>query len=218
VAILAAVTMVYGNLAAATQTNIKRMLAYSSIAHAGYLLVGVAALSTADAEARQGAVSGIMFYLLAYTVSNVLAFGSLAAMGSYGKESVSYEDLAGIGRRHPLLATAMMLGVLSLMGFPPTAGFLGKWYVFSAVLAGGDELLWLVILAVVTSVVGAYYYLRVIVVMFMEEPKAGAPVAVPMRSGLVIVALVIAGYFVLKMGITPTRYIDLALAAAGKLG
>jgi NADH-quinone oxidoreductase subunit N len=216
--ILAAITMIYGNLAAATQSSIKRMLAYSSIAHAGYLLVGVAALSTQDAEARQAALSSLMYYLLAYTVSNVLVFGALAAMGSYGKESVSYEDLAGIGRRHPMLALAMIIGVLSLMGFPPTAGFLGKWYVFSAALAGGDELLWLVILAVVTSVVGAYYYLRVIVTMFMEEPAEGAPVAVPMRSGYVVLALVVAGYFVLKMGITPTRYIDLALAAAAKLG
>jgi NADH-quinone oxidoreductase subunit N len=104
------------------------------------------------------------------------------------------------------------------MGFPPTAGFLGKWYVFSAAIAAGDDLLWLVILGVLTSVVGAYYYLRVIVYMFMKAPEPGAPIAVPMRSGYVALALVLSGYFVLKMGVTPARYIDMALAAAGKMG
>jgi NADH-quinone oxidoreductase subunit N len=215
---LAAVTMVYGNIAAAMQSSIKRMLAYSSIAHAGYILVGVVTLSSTDPQVRQTAVSGVLFYLLAYTVSNVLAFGSLIAMGSYGKEAVSYEDLAGVGRRHPLAALPFIVGVLSLMGFPPTAGFLGKWYVFSAAVSAGDSLLWLVILGVLTSVVGAYYYLRVIVFMFMQSPEPGAPIAVPMRSGYVALALVLSGYFVLKMGVTPSAYIDLALAAAGKVG
>ncbi|HET6337876.1 MAG TPA: NADH-quinone oxidoreductase subunit N [Polyangiales bacterium] len=215
---LAAVTMVYGNVAAAMQTSVKRMLAYSSIAHAGYILVGVVTLSSPDPTVRQTAVSGVLFYLLAYTVSNVLAFGSLIAMGSYGKEAVSYEDLAGVGRRHPLVALPFIVGALSLMGFPPTAGFLGKWYVFSAAVSAGDQLLWLVILGVLTSVIGAYYYVRVIVFMFMKAPEPGAPIAVPMRSGYVTLALVLSGYFVLKMGVTPANYIDMALAAAGKVG
>ncbi|MET0384651.1 MAG: NADH-quinone oxidoreductase subunit N [Polyangiales bacterium] len=214
---LAAVTLVYGNFAASQQANVKRMLAYSSIAHAGYLLIGVAALHTTDPGVRQQAVSGVLFYLLAYTVSNALAFGSLIAIGSHGKEAVSYEDLAGVGRRHPLVALPFIVGVLSLMGFPPTAGFLGKWYVFSAAIGAGN-LLWLVILGVLTSVIGAYYYLRVIVYMFMRAPEPGSPIAVPMRSGYVVVALAVAGYFVLKMGITPERYIELALAAAGQVG
>jgi NADH-quinone oxidoreductase subunit N len=217
-AALAAITMVYGNVAAAMQRSVKRMLAYSSIAHAGYILVGVVTLSSPDPTVRQTAVSGVLFYLLAYTVSNVLAFGSLIAMGSYGKEAVSYEDLAGVGRRHPLVALPFIVGALSLMGFPPTAGFLGKWYVFSAAVASGDQLLWLVILGVLTSVIGAYYYLRVIVFMFMKAPEPGAPIAVPMRSGYVALALVLSGYFVLKMGVTPAHYIDMALAAAGKVG
>ena len=110
------------------------------------------------------------------------------------------------------------VGALSLMGFPPTAGFLGKWYVFSAAISAGDSLLWLVILGVLTSVVGAYYYLRVIVYMFMRAPEPGAPIAVPMRSGYVALALVLSSYFVLKMGVTPARYIDMALAAASKVG
>ncbi len=215
---LAALTMVYGNVAAAMQTSIKRMLAYSSIAHAGYVLVGIVTLSSTDPQVRQTAISGVLFYLLAYTVSNVLAFGSLIAMGSYGKEAVSYEDLAGVGRRHPLVALPFIIGVLSLMGFPPTAGFLGKWYVFSAAVSAGDSLLWLVILGVLTSVVGAYYYLRVVVFMFMKAPEPGAAIAVPMRSGYVALALVLSGYFVLKMGVTPAAYIDMALMAAGKVG
>jgi NADH-quinone oxidoreductase subunit N len=217
-AALAAVTMVYGNIAAAQQSSVKRMLAYSSIAHAGYILVGVVTLSSQDPTVRQTAVSGVLFYLLAYTVSNILALGSLIALGSYGKEAVSYEDLAGVGRRHPMAALPFIVGVLSLMGFPPTAGFLGKWYVFTAAMSAGDGLLWLVILGVLTSVVGAYYYLRVIVYMFMKAPEPGAPIAIPMRSGYVALAIVVSGYFVLKMGITPARYIDLALVAAGKVG
>jgi NADH-quinone oxidoreductase subunit N len=215
---LSALTMVYGNIAAAQQSSVKRMLAYSSIAHAGYIMIGLVTLHDADANVKQLAVSGILFYLLAYTVSNALAFGSLIALGSHHKEAVSYEDLAGAGRRHPLVALPFVIGVLSLMGFPPTAGFFGKWYVFSAALSAGHSLLWLVILGVLTSAVGAYYYLRVIVFLFMKSPEPGAPIAVPMRSGYVVLALVVSGYFVMKMGITPERYIELALAAAGKVG
>jgi NADH-quinone oxidoreductase subunit N len=213
-ALLAAATMVYGNLAAVMQASVKRMLAYSSIAHAGYLLIGVVAMS----GARSLAVSAVCYYLAAYTVSNALAFGSLIALGSYRKEAVSYEDLAGAGRRHPIAGLGFALGVLSLMGFPPTAGFFGKWYVFNAALSAGDSFVWLVILGVVTSIVGGYYYLRVIVVMFMQSPSEGAPIAVPMRSSYVVAALVLAGFFVVKMGVTPQAYIDLALAAARGLG
>jgi NADH-quinone oxidoreductase subunit N len=209
---LAVVTMVYGNIAAARQASVKRMLAYSSIAHAGYVLIGVAAL--ASPQARPEAISAVLFYLAGYTVSNVLAFGSLIAIGSYGKEAVSYEDLAGVGRRHPLAALPFTIGVLSLMGFPPTAGFFGKWYVFSAALSAGNTLLWPVVIAVLSSAIGAYYYLRVIVYMFMKEPERNAPIALPMRSGYVVVALLFSGYLVLQMGIAPSRYIELALAAA----
>jgi NADH-quinone oxidoreductase subunit N len=202
------------------QKNVKRMLAYSSIAHGGFILIGVVAAGlpgTSEASSSE-ALSAVLYYLLAYTVSNVLAFGSLIALGTYGKEAVSYEDLAGAGRRHPMVALPFVIGVLSLMGFPPTAGFLGKWYVFSAAINSGDDFLWLVILGVLASVVGAYYYLRVIVYLFMKAPEPGAPVATVMRSGYVVLALVLSGYFVLKMGITPARYIDIAAFAATKLG
>ena len=213
---LSVLTMVYGNLAAARQASVKRMLAYSSIAHAGYVLIGVTALFSK--EARPQAISGVLFYLAGYTVSNVLAFGSLIAAGSAGKEAVSYEDLAGLGRRHPLLALPFVVGVLSLMGFPPTAGFFGKWYVFSAALSTGSDLVWLVVIGVLSSVIGAYYYLRVIVYLFMKAPEPGAAIAVPMRSGYVAAALVVSGYLVMQMGLAPSRYIELVMQAAKALG
>jgi NADH-quinone oxidoreductase subunit N len=213
---LSMITMVYGNFAAVGQQSVKRMLAYSSIAHAGYVLIGVCALFAP--AAREQAISGVLYYLAGYTVSNVLAFGSLIALGSYHKEAVSYEDLAGAGRRHPMLALPFIVGVLSLMGFPPTAGFFGKWYVFTAALAASDELIWLVVVGVLSSVIGAYYYLRVIVYLFMKAPEPGAPIAVPMRSGYVAAALCVASYFVLALGITPSKYIEMAVAAAKALG
>lgn len=212
VAGLAAFTMVYGNVAAIAQTSVKRMLAYSSIAHAGYVLVGVCAASEVEAGA-----SSVLYYLLAYTASNVLAFGSLILLGTKGKEAVSYEDLAGVGRRHPLAALPFVLAVLTLMGFPPTAGFFAKYYVFSAAVTAGGGMVWLAVLGVLASAVGAYYYIKVIVYMFMRQPQAGAPQAQPMRSGYVATALVVAAYFVLKMGITPGRYLEMAIEGARSL-
>ena len=210
VVVLAVVTMVYGNLAAVAQTSIKRMLAYSSIAHAGYILVGFAAFP----HVGEIALSSVLFYVMAYTFSNVLAFGSLILIGSYGKETVSYADLAGVGRRHPWVAIPFVLGALTLMGFPPTAGFFAKYYIFSAAVQAGGWMVALAVLGVLASAVGAYYYLKIIVALFMREPEEGAPVAVPMRSGLVWAALFLAGYFVLKMGITPEPYLEWAISAA----
>jgi NADH-quinone oxidoreductase subunit N len=210
---LAAVTMVYGNVAAAVQSSVKRMLAYSSIAHAGYLLVGLVAVPSQG----ESAIGGVLFYLGAYTVSNALAFGSLIVVGSRGREAVSYEDLAGVGRRHPMVAVPFVLGVLSLMGFPPTAGFFGKYLVFRSAVDAGGGMVWLAVLGILSSVVGAYYYLRVLVFMFMKEPKEGQALAVPMRSGYVVTALLLSGYFVLRMGIAPSAYLDWAVEAARKL-
>jgi NADH-quinone oxidoreductase subunit N len=209
---LAAITMVVGNFAAIVQKNVKRMLAYSSIAHAGYILTALVAAWKLQGGAGTGAV---LFYLGAYAVSNLLAFGSLISMGSRGKEAVSFDDLAGIGRRHPMVALPMVLGMLSLMGFPPTAGFFGKYYIVIAAVQAGGGMVWLAVLLVLTSAVGAYYYLRVIVVMFMKQPEAGAPIAVPMRSGYVTAAIVLASYFVLRMGVAPEDYLALVGATAG---
>jgi NADH-quinone oxidoreductase subunit N len=207
---LAALTMVFGNLGAVVQTSVKRMLAYSSIAHAGYILIGLVAAS----KIGEPAVSAVLYYLAAYTVSNALAFGALVFAGSEGREAVSYEDLAGLGRRHPMLAIPFLLGVLSLMGFPPTAGFFAKYYVFAAAVQAGGGMVWLAVLGALTSAVGAYYYLRVLVFMFMREPAEGAQVAVPMRSGYVVTAMVVAAMLVLQMGVSPSGYLKLASAAA----
>ncbi len=134
--------------------------------------------------------------------------------GSKGKEAVSYDDLAGLGRRHPLVAVPFVLGVLSLMGFPPTAGFFAKYYVLMAAVQGGGWMLGLAILGVITSAIGAYYYLRVVVYLFMKQPEPGAPVAVPMRSFYVASAIVLSAYFVLRMGLAPGAYLDMAAESA----
>jgi NADH-quinone oxidoreductase subunit N len=207
---LAAVTMVFGNLGAIVQSSVKRMLAYSSIAHAGYILVGLVAAS----KLGEQAISAVLYYLAAYTVSNVLAFGALVFAGSRDREVVSYEDLAGLGRRNPMLALPFVLGVLSLMGFPPTAGFFAKYYVFTAAVQAGGNLVWLAVLGALTSAVGAYYYLRVLVYLFMREPAEGAEKAVPMRSGYVVTAMVVAAAFVLEMGVAPSGYLEIVSAAA----
>jgi len=208
IVLLSVLSMAYGNIAALAQSSVKRMLAYSSIAHAGYILVGLAAVH----DAGSFAVSSVLYYMAAYTVSNVLAFGSLILMGSKGKEAVSYEDLAGAGRRHPLAALPFAIGMLSLLGMPPTAGFFGKYYVFSAAVQSG--LVWLAVVGVLASAVGSYYYLKVIVYLYMREPEEGSPIAVPMQSTYVVVALILAGYYVVRMGITPGRYLDWAMSAA----
>ncbi len=217
VAGLSALTMVVGNVAALSQKNVKRMLAYSSIAHGGFILIGVVsaglARGTSQAAAQQ-ALSSVLYYLLAYTASNILAFGALIWAGSKGKEAVTYDDLAGLGRRHPMVALPFTLGILSLMGFPPTAGFFAKYAILAAAVSQGGGMTWLAILGVLSSAVGAYYYLRVLVFLFMKQPESGASLAVPMRSFYVVSALVLSSYFVIRMGLAPSHYLELALSAA----
>jgi NADH-quinone oxidoreductase subunit N len=210
-ATLAALTMTVANLIAGRQESVKRMLAYSSIAHAGYALIGV----TAMLRDPQKAAASVLFYLLAYAVSTAGAFGTLILCGSHGREAVSYDDLSGLGKRHPAAALAFSVFLLSLAGIPPTAGFFGKWLVFRAAI---DEGLYvLAVLGFINSVIGAYYYLRVLVYMYMREPAAGAPVAVPMRSGYVAAALFVSAVLVLALGLAPNATVDMAIQAA-KLG
>lgn len=211
-ALIAVVTMTLANLVAGQQESVKRMLAYSSIAHAGYLLVGVVATMHSQA---QGA-STVIFYLLTYMVSTVGAFGALILCGRRGAESVTYEDLAGIGRRHPPAALAFSLFLMSLAGLPPTAGFFGKWFVFRAAIDSGFYVL--TVIAFLNSVIGFYYYLRVMVFMYMREPAAGAPVAAPMRSGYVTAALLLSAVLVLVLGILPGQTLDMAIKAASIFG
>jgi NADH-quinone oxidoreductase subunit N len=202
-ATLALLSMFVANFIAGRQESVKRMLADSSVAHAGYALVGVVAASR-GVEAQ----ASVLFYLLGYGLSTVGAFGALILTGSYGKEAVSFEDLAGLGKRHPAAALALTFFLISLAGVPPTAGFFGKLYVFKSAIE--SELYWLAVLGLINSVIGAYYYLKVIVFMYMKEPKPGAPMATPMSSGYVTAALIIAAILVLALGVFP----DTALTAA----
>jgi NADH-quinone oxidoreductase subunit N len=207
-AAIAVATMTVANLIAGRQESIKRMLAYSSIAHAGYILVGVVATMRSAPEAG----ASVMFYLLTYSVSTVGAFGALILAGSRGAEAVTYEDFAGLGRRHPAVALAFSFFLLSLAGIPPTAGFFGKWFVLRSAIDGGFY--WLAIIAFLNSVVGVYYYLRVLVYMYMREPAAGAPVARPMQSSYVSLALIVSAVLVVVLGTMPGMSLDMALSAA----
>lgn len=210
-AMMAVLSMTVANVVAGRQESVKRMLAYSSIAHAGYALVGVvAAMRAPDAEAS------VLFYMLTYTVSTVGAFGALILCGRYGAEAISYEDLAGVGKRHPAAALAFTFFLLSLAGAPPTAGFFGKLYIFKVAIS--SELYVLTVIGLINSVIGMYYYLRVIVYMYMREPAPGAPIAVPMRSGYVATALVIAALLVLALGIAPDTSLNMASAASLRTG
>ncbi len=207
VAWLGILTMSLGNLVAMHQTNIKRLLAYSSIAHAGYVLLGlVAAWKIGDAGR-----AGVLFYLLAYTVSNIGAFAVVVYLGTKGAESVDLADFAGLARRHPAAGMALALFMLSLAGVPPTGGFFGKLYVFRALMDAG--LWWLVLIGLLNSAIGAYYYLWVIVVAYMKDPEPGAPTAKQMRSGYVAAAILAAALLVLQMGMFPGRFLAAALSA-----
>jgi NADH-quinone oxidoreductase subunit N len=204
VALLALLSMFVGNIVAGRQESVKRMLAYSSVAHAGYALVGVVSALRSPAQAQ----ASVMFYMLTYALSTVGAFGALILFGSKGKEAVSYEDLAGVGRRHPASALVFSVFLVSLAGIPPTAGFFGKLYVFSS--AVDAQLYWLVVLGLVNSVLGAYYYLKVMVYMYMREPRPGAVLAVPMNSGLVNAALIVLALLVVTLGLCPSSVLKLA--------
>ncbi len=209
---LAILTMIFGNLLALPQRSVKRMLAYSSIAHAGYLLVGV--LAAGAAGARDKALAGILFYLAAYSATAIGAFaivGALERGGAGGDEAPDAWDLqrfSGLAARRPALAFAMAVFLLSLAGIPPTAGFVGKLYIFQAAI--GAQLYGLAVLGILTSVLGAYYYLRVVVYMYMRAPE-GEPDA--LRSPAMSVALVAAIAVVVRLGIAADPVVRLAQAA-----
>ncbi|BCS55516.1 NADH-quinone oxidoreductase subunit N [Geobacter sp. SVR] len=158
--ILAVLTMTVGNITALRQDNIKRMLAYSSIAHAGYALVGFTA-------ANGTATAGILFYMLSYTFMNIGAFAVLVLIGKKGEANGNVQDFAGLGFKHPILALVMTIFLFSLAGMPPTAGFIGKFYLFSGAIQKGY--IWLAVIGVLNSAASVYYYLRVMVYMYMKE-------------------------------------------------
>src|ERR1700683_457204 len=157
----ALLTMIIGNFAALMQTNIKRMLAYSSIAHAGYIMVAIAAHS-------QIGVAAAMFYLAAYALMNIGAFAVVIHMSGKGERHLKIDDLAGLGKRQPVTAAMLTIFLMSLIGIPLTGGFFGKFYIFEAALQ--SNLVWLTVLGLLNSAVAAYYYLRLLVVMYMYEP------------------------------------------------
>ena len=197
--VAAALSMTIGNVAALVQTNVKRLLAYSSIAHAGYLLIAFAALPN-------NGIPAAMFYTAAYAAMNVGAFAVISHFGSAGERYVTLEDYAGLGRRSPILAAILTLFLLSLIGIPMTGGFFAKFYVFSAALQA--NLVWLTIIGVINSAIAAYYYLRVIVLMYMREPRVEAVVApIPASLG---VALAISLVATLYLGILPSRILEYA--------
>jgi len=168
-AVLAILTMTMGNLLALAQTNLKRMLAYSSIAHAGYLLVGVVAVSSFP-SARAG-ISAVLYYFIAYALMTMGAFAVASLMAHEGRESNLIDDLAGLGTRSPHAAAMMTVFMLSLAGIPTTAGFLGKFFLFNAALQQGSVGLLLAIVLAVNSVISAFYYLRLIVVMYFRPAE-----------------------------------------------
>jgi NADH-quinone oxidoreductase subunit N len=201
--IVAALTMILGNVIAVVQPNIKRMLAYSSIAHAGYIAVALAATS-------ERGVSAALFYLLAYTLMNLGAFAIVTILGRGEDKLVNLTDYAGLASKRPVLAAVLSLFLLSLAGVPGTAGFAGKFFIFRAALE--SRLLWLAIIGLVTTVVSFYYYLYVIVQMYMREPSEEF-------SDLRLVSSLKAALFIssagtLYLGILPTRVLDWAANAA----
>ena len=205
---LAALTMIVGNLGALAQSNVKRMLAYSSVGHAGYILLGVIVAGSGGYGAES-----FLFYLLAYALTNLGAFAVVIALEQRGEQAWSLDDFNGLFQRRPALAAAMALFMLSLAGVPPTAGFMGKLYVFTAAYEGG--LGWLALVGVLTSAVAAFFYLRVIARMFMQAPSRDVQPAVFRGLQLDIALSAIA---ILLIGLIPTPVILLverSLVAAG---
>jgi NADH-quinone oxidoreductase subunit N len=199
---LAVLTMIVGNVIAISQTNIKRMLAYSSIAHAGYALVGMVA-------ANEIGYSGVLFYMLAYTFMNIGAFSILVLAGKKGEANLTLQGFSGFGYKRPLLGVAFTICLFSLMGIPPTAGFAGKFYIFAGAVKAGY--IWLAVIGVLNSAVSLYYYLRVMVYMYFrdaEEDYAWVTV-----SASVIVSIVVALIGIFYLGIIPGAVMDMARLA-----
>jgi NADH-quinone oxidoreductase subunit N len=205
--VVAVATMTIGNLTALAQTNIKRMLAYSSIAHAGYILVGVIAGN------ELGAI-GILYYLLAYTLMNLGAFGVIILVSRKKDNYLNIYDYSGLGFQYPGLAAVMSVFMFALVGMPPTAGFIGKFYIFSAAVQAGY--IWLVIIGVINSLISVYYYLRITVIMYMKPAEADlGPVE---TTAMVNATLVLSALAVLLLGIFPGTIFNLALSSVKIFG
>jgi NADH-quinone oxidoreductase subunit N len=200
--VIAVLTMTVGNITALVQNNVKRMLAYSSIAHAGYLLVAMVA-------GKELGGAALMYYLVAYGLMNLGAFGVIVAVGRKGEPNEEFSDFAGLGFRYPLLAMAMTVFMLSLTGVPPLVGFTGKFYIFSAAVKAGY--LWLAVIGVLNSAISAYYYVRVIVNMYMYDGEK-MPERLSARPALAL-AILIAATGTILLGIFPSASMALTRAS-----
>jgi NADH-quinone oxidoreductase subunit N len=216
VIVLAVLTMTLGNLVALTQNNVKRMLAYSSIAHTGYMLVGLAAFAAGRIEGLEG----LLYYGAAYSVMNLGAFAVVAAIQRRSGVTSGLDTFAGLVRREPWLAILMTLFLLSLTGIPPTAGFFGKAYVILAAVqaseAGNAALGLLAVIAVLNAAAAAFYYLRVVVYMFMREPRAEE--ASMGHSALMWGGLAVASVLTVALGLIPGPFLDIVGQAARAIG
>lgn len=204
--VLSALTMTVGNLGALNQRSIKRMLAYSSVAHAGYVLVALTA-------ANEKGISAALFYLLAYTFMNIGAFGIIILVARKGEENLDIAGYAGLGFRHPVLGLVMTVFMLSLAGLPPTAGFFGKFYIFSAAIEA--NLIWLTIIGVLNSLVSVYFYLGVVVSIYMKQPVdevSVGPMPLFARAALLVTSLA-----TLYMGLMPSDFLHLARETVSSL-
>jgi NADH-quinone oxidoreductase subunit N len=211
--ILCLATLALGNVVAIVQTNIKRMLAYSSIANAGYALIGavVAGYASADRSAQAFGLSSVMLYLVIYSFMTLGAFAVIAMLRKGGVEGDEIEDYAGLAKRQPVAAFLMLAFMASLAGIPPTAGFIGKFYLFMAAVKA--DLAWLAVVGVLFAAVSAYYYLRVVMVMYMREPEAAGVESRLVTSPVLAVALACAFAGVLFFGIYPNPLVSFATQA-----
>ena len=198
---LSILSMAVGNIVALAQTNIKRMLAYSSIAHAGYALIGIIA-------ANRDGLASMMNYLMIYAFMNMGAFAVIIMLRTEGFKGDTITDYEGLAKTHPFLSALMLIFMFSLTGIPPTAGFIGKLYVFMSAINAGYT--WLVLVAVVFSVISAYFYLRIVMYMYMREPKVEVATS---KSGTLGVALGVTAVMVLAIGVYPSYLVNLAKAA-----
>jgi NADH-quinone oxidoreductase subunit N len=211
VIVLATLTMTLGNLVALTQDNVKRMLAYSSIAHTGYMLVGLAAWA-GDPKGRIDGIEALLFYGVAYAFMNLGAFAVIAALQKRSGVTSSLATFAGLGRREPLMGVLMTLFLLSLTGIPPTAGFFAKANVILAAVEAGGPLTILAVITVINAAVAAFYYLRVVIYMFMRDSATDAP---PLKHGALLWAgLAAASLFTILLGLFPTGLLEAAGNAA----
>src|SRR5215471_17714154 len=210
---LAIVTMTIGNVAAVTQTNVKRMLAYSSIAHAGYLLIGVVGAASAVPDVRARGITATLIYLLIYSFMQLGAFAIVVLLRRQDVVGDELKDFSGLHFRNPFAAFAMLLFMLSLGGIPPTAGFMGKFWLFSAAIDAGYY--WLAVIGVLNSAVSLYYYIRVVVFMYLKKDVIGSE---PTSTGALTFAIAVAVAATLVLGVYPRTLFEVAEASARTLG